>query len=85
RPRSVQEQVATLQSCLEEVAGLTSMVEELLQLARLDAGQESRQPERIALDEVMREAIARWQGTAAARRIRLELLAPETVHACVGE
>ncbi|MFX6702292.1 hypothetical protein ABTH29_20550, partial [Acinetobacter baumannii] len=63
----------------------TSMVEELLQLARLDAGQESRQPERIALDEVMREAIARWQGTAAARRIRLELLAPETVHACVGE
>ncbi|MFV3037949.1 histidine kinase dimerization/phospho-acceptor domain-containing protein, partial [Klebsiella pneumoniae] len=44
RPRSVQEQVATLQSCLEEVAGLTSMVEELLQLARLDAGQESRQP-----------------------------------------
>ncbi|MFX7052705.1 histidine kinase dimerization/phospho-acceptor domain-containing protein, partial [Acinetobacter baumannii] len=26
RPRSVQEQVATLLSCLEEVAGLTSMV-----------------------------------------------------------
>ncbi|MDR9837329.1 ATP-binding protein [Herbaspirillum huttiense] len=85
RPRSVQEQVATLQSCLEEVVGLTSMVEELLQLARLDAGQESRQPERIALDAVMREAIAKWQATAAARRIRLELHAPEAVHASVGE
>jgi two-component system OmpR family sensor kinase len=85
RPRSAEEQVATLRSCLEEVVGLTSMVEELLQLARLDAGQERRQPESIALDALMREAIAKWEGTAATRRIRLVLHAPETVQACVGE
>lgn len=85
RPRTAEEHVATLQSCLEEVVGLTSMVEELLQLARLDAGQESRQPESVALDALTREAMARWEGSAAARGIQLILHAPQTVQARVGE
>ncbi|AYR24467.1 sensor histidine kinase [Herbaspirillum rubrisubalbicans] len=85
RPRSAEDYVATLQSCLDEVGGLTSMVEELLQLARLDAGQEGRSMECIGLDSLVREALARWQGVAEARRIRLVLQAPQAVQARIGE
>lgn len=84
RPRSVQEHVLTLQSCLEEVSGLTSMVEELLLLARVDAGQEQQELVAIRLDELASAAMARWQNAAAARQVRLNLAAPAAVWAQIG-
>nr|WP_198982432.1 ATP-binding protein [Herbaspirillum sp. ASV7] len=84
RPRSGEDYVATLQSCLEEVAGLTSMVEELLLLARLDAGQETRSTDSIRLDQLASEGVAKWQGAAQARGIALVLHAAQPVQARVG-
>ncbi len=84
RPRSGEDYVATLQSCLEEVGGLTSMVEELLLLARLDAGQETRTAENIRLDQLASEGVAKWQGAARARGIALVLHAEQAVQARVG-
>lgn len=57
RPRDETEYVDTLRSCLEDVERLTLMVEELLVLARIDAGQ-GRSPEEIVplkliIDEVV--------------------------------
>ena len=52
RPRDASEYVETLCSCLEEVDRLTRLVEELLALARLDAGQERRTWQAVSLQRL---------------------------------
>lgn len=49
RPRGAAEYEATLRSCMEEAERLTLLVEELLVLARLDAGQERGPTETVCL------------------------------------
>lgn len=71
RPREPAAYVQTLNSSLEEVERLTLLVEELLTLARLDAGQERGGVEQVSLNSVVEEALRRLEPTAAERRVKL--------------
>ncbi|NYE60702.1 two-component system OmpR family sensor kinase [Duganella sp. 1224] len=73
RPRTDAEYVTTLRSCLAEVGGLTLLVEELLMLARLDAGQQLAQVELAPLSALAQETISRLRAPAAERRIEIIL------------
>jgi two-component system OmpR family sensor kinase len=67
--------VDTLRSSLEEVESLTLLVEELLVLARLDAGQERDAAETVSLNQLAEEAVRRLEPLARERGLAL-LLAP---------
>jgi len=61
RPRASEDYVNTLRSCLEEVERLTTLVEELLMLARIDAGQNRGAPELVPLAALAQNTIERLQ------------------------
>lgn len=84
RPRDAADYVATLRSCLEEVGRMTSLVEELLMLARLDAGQEHAPPEPVALDVLAEEVRQRLAAAAREREVRVLLETGEPVSARVA-
>ena len=84
RPREPQAYVETLQSGLEEVERLTLLVEELLALARLDAGQESGRAERVLLNTLAEEAVRRMEPIAQVRDVTLEIDAPVPLYAKVA-
>jgi two-component system OmpR family sensor kinase len=73
RPRDTTEYVETLRSCLEEVERLTLLVEELLVLARLDAGQERGLSETVPLNPIAEEAVCRLEPMARERQVRITL------------
>ena len=73
RPREPADLVDTLRSCLEEVEQLTVFVDELLLLARVDAGQERERGEVVRLDELAAEAVRRAQPMAQARGVSVAL------------
>lgn len=85
RPRDAQEYVATLRSCLDEVERMTLLVEELLMLARLDAGQETASVEVLALDTLARRVASRMQSAAGERRITIALDTRVSVEAIVAQ
>src|SRR5262249_60549773 len=58
RPRGVAEHEETLRSCLEEVDRLQKLIEQLLELARLDASQDPEPAGPIAVDEIIASAAA---------------------------
>lgn len=71
RPRESGDYVAALRSCLEEVERLTTLVEELLMLARIDAGQERGPGQPVALTALVRDTIARMEAPAREHGIAL--------------
>ena len=71
RPREAPEYVDALASCLDEVRRLTTLVEELLMLTRLDVGQERNAVETVALNPLVRAAAQRLEKAAAQRGIRI--------------
>ncbi|MDM0006707.1 ATP-binding protein [Variovorax sp. J22G73] len=73
RPREPTAYVETLHSSLEEVESLTLLVEELLVLARLDAGQERDAVETVSLNVLAEEAVRRLEPMARERRLELLL------------
>ena len=73
RPREPAAYVETLHSSLEEVESLTLLVEELLVLARLDAGQERDAVETVSLNLLAEEAVRRLEPMARERRLELLL------------
>ncbi len=73
RPREAEAYVATLRSCLEEVERLTLLVEELLVLARLDAGQERGPAGTVALQQLADEALRRLEPMARERDVRIAI------------
>ncbi|MDP9045646.1 MAG: ATP-binding protein [Pseudomonadota bacterium] len=81
RPRDPEVYVETLRSGLEEVERLTLLVEELLALARLDAGQERGRAERVLLNTLADEATRRMEPIARARDVALEVEAAGPVRA----
>ena len=83
RPRESSAYVETLRSGLEEVERLSLLVEELLALARIDAGQERDRAEMVTLNVLAGEALGRMKSIADARSVKLELVATEQVHARV--
>jgi two-component system, OmpR family, sensor kinase len=75
RPRDPAAYVETLHSSLEEVESLTLLVEELLVLARIDAGQERDAAEKVSLNVLAEDAVRRLEPMARERRLSL-VLAP---------
>jgi two-component system OmpR family sensor kinase len=73
RPRDSGEYVLALRSCLEEVERLTTLVEELLMLARIDAGQERGPAEPVSLAALTRDTIERMVPQADERDIEIVL------------
>ncbi|CAJ0812466.1 sensor histidine kinase [Ralstonia flaminis] len=71
RERSREEYVETLHSCVEEVGRLTQMVEELLMLARLDAGQDQGMQEVVPVVELVQACVKRIAPAAQDRGIVL--------------
>ncbi|HKX43261.1 MAG TPA: HAMP domain-containing sensor histidine kinase [Burkholderiaceae bacterium] len=73
RPRDAADYVETLRSCMEEVERLTLLVEELLVLARIDAGQERGPVEAVSLNVLAEEAIQRVRPMARDHDVRVAL------------
>jgi len=69
RPRESQEYQDTLHSCLDEVGRLTRLIEELLMLARFDAGQDRPTSEAPALNALIAETLLRVAPAARERQI----------------
>jgi two-component system OmpR family sensor kinase len=84
RPRDTASYVETLHSSLEEVESLTLLVEELLVLARLDAGQERGAVETVSLNVLAEEAVRRLEPMARERRLQLLLESAPPVDAIVA-
>lgn len=57
RPRPVTEYEETLRSCLDEVERIQSMIEELLELARIDTNQDQELPEPISVTDLVEAAV----------------------------
>lgn len=74
RPRDGEAYVSALRSCLEEVERLTMLVEELLMLARIDAGQQRTPSELGTLEQLAADALQRLQAAADERKIELVLV-----------
>ena len=84
RPRSESDYVETLRSCLDEVQRLTTLVEDLLSLARLDAGAPAwTAPPRDALT-LARDCIARILPAALEKQVTINLLGDDNSSAQIG-
>ena len=84
RPRETADYVEALRSCVEEVERLTLLVEELLVLARLDAGQERAPAEPVALNAIAEEAVHRMTAMAREHDVRIELDPAPALHASIA-
>nr|WP_306304219.1 ATP-binding protein [Ideonella sp. B508-1] len=84
RPRSAEEYKQALASCQEEVERLTLLVDELLVLARLDAGQERSPPDVVHLNQLLAEAVRRLEPAAQEKQIRLLHEDGPRIEAAVG-
>jgi two-component system OmpR family sensor kinase len=84
RPRERTDYIETLRSCMEEVERLTLLVEELLVLARIDAGQERGPVETVSLNALAEEAVRRVQPLAQDHDVRVVLEPAPPVAASVA-
>jgi two-component system, OmpR family, sensor kinase len=87
RPRDPREYEETLRSCLEEVERLSGLTEELLGLARLDAGEGTDvATTTLPLAPIVEEAVQRFVNQASRRGVTLiaEPSPPLTVKAAPG-
>ena len=86
RPRSAAEYEETLRSCLDEVQRVQGLIEELLELARIDARQEPEVSEPTAVTEIVDAAVAVVRPEAERRRvvIGVEPCSPLLVNAAPG-
>jgi two-component system OmpR family sensor kinase len=86
RPRSPAEYEETLRSCLDEVQRVQDLIEELLELARIDARQEPELAEPVEVGEIVDAALAVVRPEAERRRvvIGVELGPPLLVNAAPG-
>lgn len=73
RPRDAGDYVNALRSCLDEVERLTALVEELLMLARIDAGQQRGAAEMVPLAALARDTVARMAPQAHERGVEIVL------------
>lgn len=74
RPRDSAEYEESFRSCLEEVERLSRLTEELLVLARLDAGEERRAPVGpVALAPILEDAVRRYVPEARRRQVEMIL------------
>ncbi|MES2262440.1 MAG: ATP-binding protein [Pseudomonadota bacterium] len=84
RPRDTAEYIETLRSCMDEVERLTLLVEELLALARFDAGRDRDPLDIVMLNEMATLAVQRVQSSAEEREITVSLQPSPAVRAAIG-
>jgi two-component system, OmpR family, sensor kinase len=78
RPRIAAEYEETLRSCLDEVERVQGLIEDLLELARIDAPQDPEQAVRIAVSDIVAAAVAVVRTKAEERGIAITVeRAPE--------
>jgi heavy metal sensor kinase len=70
-PRTNDEYAATLAAILAESERMSSMIDDLLALARSDAASETLVMERVDLADPIRDAIAQREATAAEKNVRI--------------
>src|SRR5580765_2065571 len=70
RSRGEAEYKESLRQILQEAERTTVLIEELLELARTDAGRESLTLQVVDLPEVLREVVTGWRQVAAARNLQ---------------
>jgi heavy metal sensor kinase len=73
RSRTDAEYKESLRQILQEAERTTVMIEELLELARTDAGGESLTMKVVDLPEVLREVVTGWRQVAAARNLQFSI------------
>ena len=76
RPRERAEYEEALQSCLSEVERLSHLTDELLMLARLDAGGPPEAPRSVDLVSILHEAVKRLGPQALQRNVALVMDIP---------
>jgi two-component system, OmpR family, sensor kinase len=79
RPRTPAEYEDTLRSCLEEVDRVQALIEELLELARIDARQEPEASEPVDVGDIIDDAVAAVRPKAAQRAIVLAVDHPREI------
>ncbi|HXJ82960.1 MAG TPA: HAMP domain-containing sensor histidine kinase [Candidatus Methylomirabilis sp.] len=79
RPRERGEYEESLWSCLGEVERLSRLTEELLMLARLDAGERETMLQPVALSPILEEAVRRFGPEALRRDVTVVVDAPVSV------
>jgi len=78
RRRSAQEQERVLRALQDEVTHMTDMVDKLLMLARVDAGQLKPAPEQLNVFDFVHETAARWVTMAADKEVTVEIDVPDS-------
>jgi len=78
KPRAARERERALRVLQDEVRHMTEMIEKLLMLARLDAGQLRPAREPLDVTDFVHETTARWLATAAAKQVRVEIQVPDS-------
>ena len=76
--RSARERERALHVLQDEVQHMTEMIEKLLMLARLDAGQLRPAREPLDVADFVHETTARWLATAAEKQVRVEIEVPDS-------
>jgi two-component system OmpR family sensor kinase len=71
RPRAASDYEETLRSCLDEVERVQGLIEELLELARIDARQEPEPAEPISVGDIVEAAVAAVRAKAEHRSVVL--------------
>jgi len=77
RDRTGPEYRRTLTTIRDEVDHLTRLADQLLVLARADAGSLLPRPETLDVVDLLHEAAARWQAAARRREVRIEVAVPD--------
>jgi two-component system OmpR family sensor kinase len=83
RERSSEEYRQTLQACERAAKRMRRLIEALLELARLDAGQEKMAQTRFDLSELVRERVEEIRPLATERKIQIQCDLPVTE--CSGD
>ncbi len=84
RPREADDYVAAMRSCLEEVERLVLVLEELLALARLDAGQGRAPSDVVSVNALVGETVQRVEPLARERGMRVVVEPAEPITAKVA-
>src|ERR1051326_1214831 len=84
RERTAAEYRETVESCQRAAQRMRRLIESLLELARLDAGQEQMKRERLKLDVAVLDCAKLVQPLAEERRIKIVCEVPKSLE-CVGD
>jgi len=85
RSRTETEYEESLRQILHEAERTTQLIEQLLQVARADAGRESLTMQTLDLTKILRSMVSIWQQVAAARDIKFSTTIPELDISVMGD